>query len=128
MFATIVGGALALVFVGLPLAIIGLFIQSFFERGGARPLASDNDSKPIGSQRIVAHAGTESKVVSSHRPNTLGGLVAPIVARHHEAAAPVHAQDNGGTEHHGTISDPQSMVAAASFPADSSTPTCVGDA
>jgi len=26
MFATIVGGALAVVFVGLPLAIIGLFI------------------------------------------------------------------------------------------------------
>ena len=118
MFATIVGGALAVVFVGLPLAIIGLFIQSFFERGGAGPAVNGSGSQPIDSEHFGAHAGTELKAVSSHRPNTLGGLVAPIVARHNEAAASVRAQDNGATEGHGTISDPRSMVAAASFPPD----------
>jgi hypothetical protein len=127
MFGTIVGGALAVVFVGLPLAIIGLFIQSFFERGGAGPAVNGSGSQPIDSEHFGAHAGTELKAVSSHRPNTLGGLVAPIVARHNEAAASVRAQDNGGAEGHGTISDPRSMVAAASFPPDSSAPTCVGD-
>jgi hypothetical protein len=127
MFATIVGGALALVFIGLPLAIIGLFIQSLLERGDARPAVSHDGSKPIDSERRVDHARTESKAVPSHRPNTLGGLVAPIVARHNQAAAPVRAQDDGGTEHHGTISDRQPMIAAAAFPADSSAPTRVED-
>ena len=125
MFATIVGGALALVLIGLPLAIIGLFIQSFFE--GARPAVSHKGSKPVESERRAGQAGTASKAAPSHRPNTLGGLVAPIVARHAETAAPDRAPHNGSTEHYGTISDPQSIVAAASFPADSSAPTRVGD-
>jgi hypothetical protein len=125
MFATIVGGALALVFVGLPLAIIGLFIQSFFE--GARPAMSHKGSKPIDFERIVDQARTGAKAAPPHRPNTLGGLVALIVARHDETAAPVRAPDNGGTERDGTISNPRSMVVAASFPADSSAPTRVGD-
>jgi hypothetical protein len=128
MFATIVGGALALVFIGLPVAIIGLFVQSLLERSNARPAVSDNGSKPIDSELIVDHVGTESKAVPSHRPNTLGRLVAPIVARHSEAAASVPAQENhGDAERQGTISDRHSVVAAASFPADSSASTCVGD-
>jgi len=88
---------------------------------------SGNGSKPIDSEHFNAHAGTELKAVSSHGPNALGGLVAPIVARHDEAAASARTQDNGGTEGHGTISDPQSIVAAASFPPDSSARTCVSD-
>jgi hypothetical protein len=57
MFATIVGGALALVFIGLPLAIIGLFIQSLLERRNKRPAASEVKSKHIGSEHSLARPG-----------------------------------------------------------------------
>ena len=71
MFATIVGGALALVFIGLPLAIIGLFIQSLLERRNKRPAAGEAKSQPIGSEHLLAHPGAESEALPSHRPNTL---------------------------------------------------------
>ena len=54
MFATIVGGALALVFIGLPLAIIGLFIQSLLERRNKRPAAGEVKSRPIDSEHCSA--------------------------------------------------------------------------
>jgi hypothetical protein len=61
MFATIVGGALALVFIGLPLAIIGLFIQSLLERRNRRPAAGDVESRPIDSEHLLGRAGLRRK-------------------------------------------------------------------
>ena len=62
MFATIVGGALALVFIGLPLAIIGLFIQSLLERRNKRPAAGD---VRIQAHRFRTLAGARRDCVGS---------------------------------------------------------------
>ena len=132
MFATIVGGALALVFIGLPLAIIGLFIQSLLERKNKRPAASEVKSKPIGSEHSLARPGAESEAVPSHRPNTLTaghlpGLATPIVARHHDARTPHSARDHGRAEWRGPISDRHSTASAPASPADRSTQANVRD-
>ena len=132
MFATIVGGALALVFIGLPLAIIGLFIQSLLERRNKRPAASEVKSKHIGSEHSLARPGAESEAVPSHRPNTLTaghlpGLATPIVARHHDARTPHSARDHGRAEWRGPISDRHSTASAPASPADRSTQANVRD-
>ena len=132
MFATIVGGALALVFIGLPLAIIGLFIQSLLERRNKRPAASEVKSKHIGSEHSLARPGAESEAVPSHRANTLTaghlpGLAAPIVARHHDARTPHSARDHGRAEWRGPISDRHSTASAPASPADRSTQANVRD-
>lgn len=106
MFATIVGGALALVFIGLPLAIIGLFIQSLLERRNRRPAAGDVESRPIDSEHLLGRAGTASEAPPSHRPNTLAaghlpGLATPNAARHHDTRTPHSARDHSRAERRG---------------------------
>jgi len=132
MFATIVGGALALVFIGLPLAIIGLFIQSLLERRNKRPAAGDVDSRPIGSEHLLGRAGTASEAPPSHRPNTsaaghLPGPATPIVARHHDARTPHSARDHSRAERRGPISDRHSTASAPPSQADRSTQANVRD-
>ena len=128
MFATIVGGALALVFIGLPLAIIGLFIQSLLERRNRRPAAGDVESRPIDSE----HAGTTSEAPPSHRPNTLAaghlpGLATPIAARHTDTRTPHSARDHSRAERRGPNSDRHSMASAPASQADRATQVNVRD-
>jgi hypothetical protein len=123
MFATIVGGALTLVFIGLPLAIIGLFIQSLLERRNKRPVIGYGKSKPIGSEHQLEHARPESESAPSQLPNTAApghrpGLATPIVARHHDARTSASARGHGRGERRGTIPDRHSAIAAPASPAD----------
>jgi hypothetical protein len=123
MFATIVGGALTLVFIGLPLAIIGLFIQSLLERRNKRPVIGYGKSKPIGSEHQLERARPESESAPSQLPNAVApghrpGLATPIVARHHDARTSASARDHGRGERRGTIPDRHSAIAAPASPAD----------
>jgi len=131
MFATIVGGALALVFIGLPLAIIGLFIQSLLERRDAKPAVADSKSSSIGSKPL-APAGTEPEVAHPHRPSTsaagrLPGLATPIVARHHDGRTSHSARGHGHGERRGSIADRRSAVGGPASPADRSAQTNARD-
>lgn len=122
MFATIVGGALALVFIGLPLAIIGLFIQSILERRNARPAGGYQESKPVGSEHLSDRARTESDAAPSHRRPAAAhrhGLAAPI-GRHHDARTSVSPKDYGRGERRELGSDRHSMVSAPSSALDHS--------
>jgi hypothetical protein len=133
MFATIVGGALApLVFIGLPLAIIGLFIQSLLERRNRRPAAGDVESRPIDSEHLLGRAGTASEAPPSHRPNTLAaghlpGLATPIAARHTDTRTPHSARDHSRAERRGPNSDRHSMASAPASQADRATQVNVRD-
>jgi hypothetical protein len=59
MFATIVGLVLALCFLGLPLAIIGLFIMSIFDRSNKRDAAGEKQSE---SDEKVTHSRRDRSV------------------------------------------------------------------
>jgi hypothetical protein len=123
MFATIVGGALALVFIGLPLAIIGLFIQSFLERGNAKPAAAGVESKRAGTEPEAAHSDRPKTSAAGHPP----GLATPIVARHHEGRAAHSARNHGRGERRGSIADRHSGAGAPASPADRSAQADVRD-
>jgi hypothetical protein len=130
MFATIVGGALALVFIGLPLAIIGLFIQSLLERRNARPPAGDRQSRPLGSEHSSDRVRTESEAAPSHRRPVAGhrhGMAAPV-ARHHDArTSSASAKDYGRGERRELGSDRHATVSAPSSPADQSAQARIRD-
>jgi hypothetical protein len=129
MFATIVGGALALIFIGLPLAIIGLFIQSLLERRNGRAPEGYKESKPIGSEHLSDRVRTESEAAPSHRRLAAGHRhgMAPPVARHHDARTPASPKDYGRGERRELGSDRHAMVSAPSSPADHSAQARVRD-
>jgi hypothetical protein len=57
----IVGAFMALIFLGLPLAIIGLFIASTLDRRGGRPSASFVASQELSVSAPVANHGGDRR-------------------------------------------------------------------
>ena len=114
MFATIVGGALALVFIGLPLAIIGLFIQSLLER---RNKEACRGRCGIQAHRLRTLAGARRDYVGSTTfasaehvgdgspPRTGHPDCAPITY-----TTPHSARDHSRAERRGPNSDRHSMA------------------
>ena len=61
MLNMIVGAFVALIFLGLPLAIIGLFIASTLDRRGGRPSASFVASQELSVSAPVANHGGDRR-------------------------------------------------------------------
>jgi hypothetical protein len=59
MLQMVIGAVLALIFLGLPLATIGLFIMSVLDRRNKRTVADPGESKPIDSDVLLRRAGSE---------------------------------------------------------------------
>jgi len=71
MFAMIVGSVLALIFIGLPLAIVGLFIVSILDRRNKKPVEGYKASKPVSPGHLFRRAGSEPEGAALHRPGRL---------------------------------------------------------
>ncbi len=77
MFATVVGAVLAFIFIGLPLAIIGLFIMSILDRRNKKTVEGYKESKLIGSGHLLRRAGSQLKGVAPHRLSRLAAERTP---------------------------------------------------
>jgi hypothetical protein len=119
MVDTIVGGALALVLLGLPLAIIGLFVQSVLARRSA--LRAELHECP--ARLLSPHRPQRRRRVLASPP--LYPLLRLTAADHAEPAAPLGPRPHAETTHVSTkrpdaaerprtTPDPHVTVAAAS--------------
>jgi hypothetical protein len=93
MVDTIVGGALALVLLGLPLATIGLFVQSVLARRSA--LRAELQECP--ARLLSPHRPQRRRRVLASPP--LYPLLRPTPADHAEPAAPLGPRPHAETTH-----------------------------
>lgn len=77
MFAMIVGSVPALIFIGLPVAIIGLFILSILDR---------RNKRPVEGYKALRRAGSESEGAAPHRPSRLAVHAARYAFEHQHQA------------------------------------------
>jgi hypothetical protein len=80
MFTMVVGAAVALVLIGLPLAIIGLFIMSILDRMRSSPehLSRRARSEPGGpAPRLLTNSASSSAAPASARNRLYASLLPP---------------------------------------------------
>jgi hypothetical protein len=130
MIDTIVGGALALTLLGLPLAIIGLFVQSILTQMSALRAERNESVTPADNRPRLKRERKKPNGMLFRPPNTSpdGRRVvfdAPIRARHPGEATFVASHD--GPARPEIPRSPPAIVAAASVQGDGGAPGCSPD-
>jgi hypothetical protein len=122
MLATIVGGALAFVLLGLPLAIIGLFVQGALAKSSALRAERNESFARIDepSHRGRGESPPEGAPLAASR-------IAIKAKPAAEAAASAAMRRHGRAQRPGVTPDPHAIVAAAAVLGDGIAPGCASD-